>query len=202
MATDNWWTTLLPDTLDPITLEPLSALACPPFELKADVSSSSTSDWFDGRALALYLVSSGNFHHPISRRELERHEVTSLDAHLQRHGLARGVTSVAHVFDSQSEARRTGGSLPEQVAAARAEQAEMLRRWLYQQQQQAQIPRHRHRNVGPSLVSAAAAPPALAVRNVGPTRSARAARREAARASSEAAACRREGGLTFFDDVE
>ena len=46
-----WWTTMLPDALDPITLEPLAALEHPPFELRADLNYSSASDWFDGRTL-------------------------------------------------------------------------------------------------------------------------------------------------------
>ena len=66
-----WWRSLAA-AVDPISLEPIAALAYPPFELRADVQSSTSSDWFDGRTLALYLVSSCRFTHPISRRAARR----------------------------------------------------------------------------------------------------------------------------------
>ena len=49
----------------------------------------------------MYLVSSGRFSHPISRRELGRQEVAALDAHLHRHSLHHGVTEVARIYDRQ-----------------------------------------------------------------------------------------------------
>ena len=33
------------DLVDPISLEPLSSLSCPPFELRADTKQRSASDW-------------------------------------------------------------------------------------------------------------------------------------------------------------
>ena len=62
-----WWRRLT-DT-DPISLEKLSRLRVEPFELLAD---GKHTYWFDGKILANYLVSTGNFLHPISRRELTR----------------------------------------------------------------------------------------------------------------------------------
>ena len=47
-----WWSTL--DVEDPITLEPISSLSHPPFELRASAdASTAASDWFDSRMLAL-----------------------------------------------------------------------------------------------------------------------------------------------------
>ena len=76
----------------------------------------------------MYLVSSGRFSHPISRRELERHEVAALDAHLHRHSHHHGVTEATRIYDRQAEAKRRGAALPGEasgemaveVAAARA----------------------------------------------------------------------------------
>ena len=74
---------------DPISLEPLRLLRYPPFECRADLSLSHcvASDWFDGRVLASYLVSTGNFTHPISRRELTRaDELNARRAHAHLRG--------------------------------------------------------------------------------------------------------------------
>ena len=87
----------------------------------------------------MYLVSSGRFSHPISRRELDRHEVAALDAHLHRHSLHHGVTETTRIFDRLAEARRAGAALPEEasgevareVAAARRELAALFRAQLY-----------------------------------------------------------------------
>jgi hypothetical protein len=84
----------------------------------------------------MYLVSSGRFSHPISRRELDRHEVAALDAHLHRHSHHHGVTETTRIFDRLAEARRAGAALPEEasgevareVAAARRELAAPFRR--------------------------------------------------------------------------
>ena len=59
-----WWRRLT--ECDPISLEPLKSLRFPPFELGTDESHAT---YFDGRILANYLVSTGSFLHPISRRE-------------------------------------------------------------------------------------------------------------------------------------
>ena len=72
-----WWRSLT--DVDPITLEPLKRLRYPPFGLRAD---DVVSTWFDGHVLATYLVSTGNFCHPLSRRELTREDCQALDAYL------------------------------------------------------------------------------------------------------------------------
>lgn len=63
-----WWQRL-DDAVDPISLDPISDLNYPPFELLNDGSSEQTT-FFDGQILAHYLVSTGNFAHPITRRDL------------------------------------------------------------------------------------------------------------------------------------
>lgn len=94
-----WWHEL--DDVDPISLEPLSELEYPPFELPAQLDGARAdageqNRWFDGRMLGSYLVSTGCFLHPISRRELLREECEALDAHLKTHNL--GTACVAHTF--------------------------------------------------------------------------------------------------------
>ena len=54
-----WWENL--EDEDPITLEPISSLQCPPFELTSDEDSNSTQDkrrfLFDAHVFAEYIVS-------------------------------------------------------------------------------------------------------------------------------------------------
>ena len=79
---DRWW--IVPpysSMTDPITLEALYRLRHPPFHLPSNPSLShgTSSDYFDGRILAAYLVSSCNFTHPTSRREITLEECVALD---------------------------------------------------------------------------------------------------------------------------
>jgi hypothetical protein len=62
-----WWRGLPDDC--PIPLESIASLPYPPFNLGTDESHAT---YFDGFVLANYLVSTGSFIHPISRRELPR----------------------------------------------------------------------------------------------------------------------------------
>ena len=78
---DRWWVRELISVCDPISLDPIRTLRHPPFELRADPAAahnSPDSDWYDGQLLASYLVSTGNFTHPMSRRELTRAECAAL----------------------------------------------------------------------------------------------------------------------------
>ena len=94
-----WWVTALAQEDDPISLEPLRKLHYPPFECRTDPSlpHRTSSDWFDGRVLAHYLVATANFVHPISRRELSRVECVALDKYCLEHRL--GSAHVADVYD-------------------------------------------------------------------------------------------------------
>ena len=73
-----WWRGL--DGDDVISLEPLCELAYEPFSLPAGGSEApggarvDAYNYFDGKILSRYLISSGNFVHPVSRRPLSRDE--------------------------------------------------------------------------------------------------------------------------------
>ncbi|EOD24519.1 hypothetical protein EMIHUDRAFT_206484 [Emiliania huxleyi CCMP1516] len=88
---------------DPISLEPLRRLRVEPFELAAS-EETSHSYFFDARLLASYLVSSGSFAHPISRRELTRDDCVRLDAHLRKHRL--GKACVEHAWENKEDYKR------------------------------------------------------------------------------------------------
>ena len=95
-----WWRRLT--EVDPISLEPIKALRFPPFELgtaSADVGIHAT--YFDGRVLANYLVSTGSFMHPISRRELTPDECVRLDEYLTLHKL--GDAGVLKAFELKDQ---------------------------------------------------------------------------------------------------
>jgi len=92
----------LEGVVDPISLEPLLSLPYAPFELRADPSLVCTdNDWFDGHVLSHYLVSTGTFLHPISRRELTRDECASLDSYLVQHKV--GEPRVLYSFDHRND---------------------------------------------------------------------------------------------------
>lgn len=83
-ASPRWWSKLRGS--DPITLDPLRKLNAAPFKLKAG-EGSRVCHYFDAEVLAQYLVSSGQFCHPITRRPLSRKECGALDKHLKSSGL-------------------------------------------------------------------------------------------------------------------
>ena len=114
-----WWVTALSQEDDPISLEPLRKLRYPPFECRADptLPHRTSSDWFDGRVLAHYLVATANFVHPISRRELSRVECVALDEYCQEHRL--GSAHVADVFDGAQSGEAS-------VAQLRAQAEDLL----------------------------------------------------------------------------
>ena len=127
-----WWRRQLLTECCPITLEPLRALRYPPFELHADPSLShrTDGDWFDGKMLAAYLVSTGRFQHPISRRSLTASDCSDLDKYLQRFGL--GKPQVGHAFAHQATyagdaGGATAGSSDRRLARLRAEADGVLR---------------------------------------------------------------------------
>ena len=121
--TGRWWARELANVDDPISLEPIRALRYPPFELRANPSAANgarDSDWYDGALFASYLVSTGTFAHPISRRELTRKECVALDAYLRENRLA--AAHVAEAFDNRELYATADGAPPgSRVAALRAE---------------------------------------------------------------------------------
>jgi len=96
-----WWSSIPEEC--PITLEPLRDLPYPPFILTAPqetkkphaTSSSSSFSWknhqvkkiyyFDGLALATYIVSQGNFSNPLTREPLSNDDCLRLDDYLLEH---------------------------------------------------------------------------------------------------------------------
>mmetsp|Transcript_75 Transcript_75/g.158 ORF Transcript_75/g.158 Transcript_75/m.158 type:complete len:630 (+) Transcript_75:246-2135(+) len=76
-----WWSSLEGDC--PISLAPLADLSGEPFGL--DAEGSSEKHYYDGRFLANYLLSSGDFIDPVNRQQLTYEECKRLDDHLARH---------------------------------------------------------------------------------------------------------------------
>lgn len=88
-----WWTCLV-DEECPITLEPLSALPYPPFILFdrggggkhcAASDAKNCKYYFDGFALATYVVSQGTFANPLTRQPLDYDCCVRLDHYLDEH---------------------------------------------------------------------------------------------------------------------
>ncbi|KAL7481454.1 hypothetical protein ACHAW6_007127 [Cyclotella cf. meneghiniana] len=85
---EKWWLSLSEEC--PITLEPLSDLPYPPFILYSTnyndsgtaSTVSSTQYYFDGLALATYVISQGNFANPLTRKPLTYHDCVRLDDYL------------------------------------------------------------------------------------------------------------------------
>lgn len=91
-----WWKSLPVEEECPITLEPLSALSYPPFELpckqfKLQSNNGShlplvaSSFYFDGFALASYAVSRGIFQNPLTREPFVMEDCRRLDEYLEEH---------------------------------------------------------------------------------------------------------------------
>lgn len=108
-----WWRRI--DDTDPITLEPLNKLAVPPFGLQSE--DGAHTHLFDGRVLAMYLVSSGQFLNPLTNVPLDRADCERLDGHLKENRL--GQPCVATVFDEverKGEESRQVRSLREEAS--------------------------------------------------------------------------------------
>ena len=181
---------------DPITLDPISSLAYPPFELKANPHGSTTaSDWYDGRTLALYLVSSGRFLHPISRREISRDECAALDVHLRRHRIGHGVPDVVKTFDQSRDHSASASTSSTETEADLARIRAESERALYD----AMFTTRR----GAQNAASAGTIPARASRAAARTAEragARASQREAARAASSRRVSDHDGGIAIVDD--
>jgi len=123
-----WWQTELATEEDPISLEPLRKLRYPPFRLRADPDLPHwvSADWFDGKVLASYLVSTGQFNHPISRRALTRDECAALDSYLSEHQLGEAHVELVFRHVKRSVDSATASSATSHVARLRAGAATVL----------------------------------------------------------------------------
>ena len=90
-----WWRSLTED--DPITLEPISELPVPPFELHAD--DTEVTHYFDGSVLAKYMLSHGKIENPFTREPLRREECHALDEHLRVYDPESATVSVLEAFE-------------------------------------------------------------------------------------------------------
>eukprot|EP00956_Cyclotella_meneghiniana_P020193 scaffold35338_cov64-Cyclotella_meneghiniana.AAC.3 len=89
----NWWSDLTDEC--PITLEPLSDLPYPPFILYSSnvnpygrppmMAKTGSQYFFDGLALATYVISQGNFVNPLTRKSLSHQDCVRLDEYLNEH---------------------------------------------------------------------------------------------------------------------
>jgi hypothetical protein len=79
---DRWWQSLGAQEC-PITLELFSTLPYPPFDLRSGATE--TISYFDGLALASYIVSRGIFQNPLTRQELTMDDCRRLDDYLERY---------------------------------------------------------------------------------------------------------------------
>ncbi|KAL7471490.1 hypothetical protein ACHAXS_011769 [Conticribra weissflogii] len=80
-----WWSSIPEEC--PITLEPLRDLPYPPFILTSprDTHPAKKYYYFDGLALATYMVSQGNFSNPLTREPLGYDDCLRLDCYLTEH---------------------------------------------------------------------------------------------------------------------
>jgi hypothetical protein len=92
-----WWSSLTDEC--PITLEPLASLPYPPFVLSPsdgggkkagngninNTKPTNNNFYFDGLALATYVVSQGNFVNPLTRQALSYDDCVLLDEYLCEH---------------------------------------------------------------------------------------------------------------------
>ncbi|GMH66767.1 hypothetical protein TrRE_jg142, partial [Triparma retinervis] len=97
--------------MDPISLEPLSDLDYPPFQLCSTDPTSAPADatihYFDGAVLAYFLVSQMNFIDPLNRRPLLAMELKSLDNYLKTFNL--GQANVVEAYKSNKANEEAGG---------------------------------------------------------------------------------------------
>ena len=137
-----WWKSLGREEC-PITLEPLATLPYPPFVIQG-ASSSNAVSYFDGLALASYIVSRGIFQNPLTRQDLTLEDCLRLDEYLDEHRCwltsdsfasgtdSRRALSVAEAFrlrqSVQVEANHRGGlSIGIEQLRQEQQRAEILR---------------------------------------------------------------------------
>jgi len=103
---EEWWKTLDDEACDPITLEPLSALAYAPFELGegARDDARASAHMFDGAVLAEYVTESKCFENPLTREPMDAKQCRALDAYLAKWKLKR--FSVEKAFNAAVKEKR------------------------------------------------------------------------------------------------
>ena len=101
--TPQWWKQLV--DCDPISLEPLSELPCPPFALGG--GEAGAEHLFDPACLADYLTSTATFENPMNRAPLTRDDCRRLDMHVRQYRMGR--PNVCDAFDLSKRARATAG---------------------------------------------------------------------------------------------
>jgi len=66
---------------------------------------------FDGKALAVYMVSQSQFIDPLNRRDLTREELLNLDRYLKRNGMAKEIPLVTPAYDAKGVTLSTAGAV-------------------------------------------------------------------------------------------
>ena len=118
-----WWQSSTDEC--PITLESLSTLPYPPFGLTSGCSTA----YFDGLALASYVVSRGIFQNPLTREELTLADCRRLDEYLETYCFQRQLRSisrrisVADAFGLRNVVRVDPGRMQMSQSQARALQS-------------------------------------------------------------------------------
>ena len=146
----------LPDSIiDPITLEPINELAVEPFKIG--------THYFDGEALAAYLVASSTFENPLDRRALTRDDCQRLDAHLVRNKLKRlGVERERRA--AQRRATRAARRAEDEAAAAERRRADAARATAAALLDVLYARRPRRRQRGPAVIDDDEIPPDVLAR--------------------------------------
>jgi hypothetical protein len=119
----SWWRSLT--DCDPISLEPLSELAYPPFELANDENGRALVQ-FDGQVLANYIVSTGVFENPLSRRSLPYADCKRLDEYLHINGLGAAGVGDAFRLRQMITTKVSNGASADQAVRLQREATTML----------------------------------------------------------------------------
>lgn len=131
----DWWTSLTDEC--PITLEPLSELPYPPFVLsskeKKCAAAPGAQYYFDGLALATYIISQGNFANPLTRSPLTYEDCVRLDEYLHEHIYQQSREQLdSTIFGTEKisvrEAFALRDSIKVKVATSNAGNEEQIRR--------------------------------------------------------------------------
>ena len=150
MASTTDWKQLPDSIIDPITLEPINELKVEPFKIN--------KHYFDGEALAAYLVASSTFENPLDRKALTRDDCQRLDAHLARNKLKRlGVERERRA--AQRRATRAARRAEDEAAAAERRRADAARATAAALLDALYARRPRRRQQGPAVIDDDEIPP-------------------------------------------